>query len=424
MSAEAAVAAFVAAQQDKSLLRFITCGSVDDGKSTLIGRLLYDSQALFADQVAALEATGRHPGRSGGTLDFASVVDGLADEQAQGITIDVAYRFFATQQRKFIIADTPGHEHYTRNMVTGASTADAAVILVDAAQGVVEQTRRHSLIVRLLGIRTIVLAVNKMDLLGYRQEAFDRIAADYRALADAAGIPAFTAIPTAALHGDNVVSRSAAMPWYGGPTLLEHLEQVPVAAGAAAGPFRMAVQSATRGEGELLCAGTIVSGAVSPGDRLGVLPKHRPATVRRIVTMDGDLACAQAGQAVTLAVDEDSGAQRGDLICAPSGVPPVTDQLEATVVWLTEAPYVAGQAYGLKLGTRTVAARLDVSERIDVNTGRPVAGTQLNANDIGNCILTLDAQVAAVPYAQSRALGGFILIDQSTNATIAAGMIH
>ncbi|WP_166037456.1 GTP-binding protein [Sphingosinicella sp. YJ22] len=416
--ARAAVEAFLAANQATSLLRFITCGSVDDGKSTLIGRLLYDAKLLFEDQVEALEDGG---------LDFASLVDGLSAEREQGITIDVAYRYFATDKRKFIVADAPGHEQYTRNMATGASTADAAVILVDARKGVLNQTRRHSYIAALLGIREVVLVVNKMDLVFNDQAVFNLIAAEYRAVADKLGIGAVQAIPAAALHGDNVSRKSAAMPWYDGPTLIEQLERIPVrTADAAAEPFRMAVQWVNRaGQDFRGYAGTISSGCVRPGDTVRILPGEARCVVDRIVTADGDLDEAVAGQAVTLTFTEEVGCARGDVIAAASQPPSVADRLDAMLVWMAGEPLVPGRAYWLKIGTQLVSASVArVVDLVDMATLEPRHGEALHLNDIGRCELVLDRPVVALPYAESRDFGGFILIDRASNGTVAAGMVQ
>ena len=406
-----------AANDEKPLLRFITCGSVDDGKSTLIGRLLYDAKLLFADQAAALEAGG---------LDFASLVDGLSAEREQGITIDVAYRYFATEKRKFIVADTPGHEQYTRNMATGASTADAAVILVDARKGVLTQTRRHSFIAALLGIRDVVLVVNKMDLVFNDQAVFNLIAAEYRAVAAKLGIGTVQAIPTAALHGDNVSRRSEAMPWYDGPTLIEQLERMPLRAeDSAAQPFRMAVQWVNRWADFRGYAGTVSSGRVRPGDTVRILPGEARCVVDRIVTMDGDLAEAVAGQAVTLTFSEEAGCGRGDVIADASDPPRVADRIEAMLVWMAGEPLVPGRSYWLKIGAQTVSASVGrISELIDMATLEPVAGEALQLNDVGRCELVLDRAVVALPYSESRDFGGFILIDRASNGTVAAGMVQ
>jgi bifunctional enzyme CysN/CysC len=418
------IEAFLEANQKKSLLRFITCGSVDDGKSTLIGRLLYDSKLLFDDQLAALHSDS-WKGTDG--LDLASLVDGLAAEREQGITIDVAYRFFATARRKFIVADTPGHEQYTRNMVTGASTADLAVILIDARQGVLTQTRRHSFLCRLLGIRSLVLAVNKMDLVGYEQARFEEIIADYRTFADEAGIDGFTAIPLSGLTGDNVTSRSAAMPWHNGPTLLEHLETVEVAPrrGAEA-PFRMAVQWVNRPDQNFRgYAGRIASGRVQVGDEVTILPAGTRSTVARIVTFDGDLAEAGAGRSVILTLADHVDCSRGDLIASPEGAAESASRLDATLVWMAEEAMVPHRVYWLKIGSATVSASLSAPGGvIDVNSMAEGSAPTLRLNDIGRIAIDLDRPVPAVRYAENRRLGGFILIDKLTHATVAAGLVE
>ena len=424
--ARAEIERFIAASQDKSLLRFITCGSVDDGKSTLIGRLLYDSKLLFEDQLAALASDSKKSGTQGGELDLALLVDGLAAEREQGITIDVAYRFFTTETRKFIVADTPGHEQYTRNMVTGASTADLAVILIDARKGVLRQTRRHSTLVHLLGIRHMVLAVNKMDLVGNDQAVFDSIVADYRAFADELGIAGFTAIPLSGLTGDNVSTRTSAIAWYDGPSLLEHLERVPVAVREAeAAPFRMAVQWVNRPHQNFRgYAGTIASGRVSVGDAIAVQPAGRRSTVASIVTFDGNLDTAIAGQSVTLTFADEVDCSRGDIITAAEVALDTGSHIAATLVWMADEALVPRRSYWLKLGAQTVSASVrGVDQVIDVNTMERGSAATLMLNDIGQVAIDLDRAVAAVPYVGNRRLGGFILIDKLSHATVAAGMI-
>ncbi len=408
------------------LLRFLTCGSVDDGKSTLIGRLLYEAQLLCDDQLTALARDSRRVGTRGDELDFALLVDGLAAEREQGITIDVAYRFFSTAQRKFIVADTPGHEQYTRNMVTGASTADLAVILIDARKGVLTQTRRHSYLVRLLGIPRVVLAVNKMDLVGYARERFEAIVADYQAFGARIGIAAITPIPVCAIHGDNVTARGGNMPWYAGPTLMQHLESVDVDPGNAGGGFCLPVQWVNRPHAEFRgFAGQIVRGRVRPGDRVRVLPSGREARVARLVTADGDLELALAGQSVTLTLDSEIDVSRGDVIAAADSAPQVADQFEATLVWMHEEPMLQGRAYLMKSGTRTVSATISpLKHRINVNTLEHVAAERLELNDIGVCELELDRPIVFEPYRESRDLGGFILIDRLSNNTVGAGLIN
>ncbi|RME64165.1 MAG: sulfate adenylyltransferase subunit CysN [Alphaproteobacteria bacterium] len=419
--------AYLAQHQHKSLLRFITCGSVDDGKSTLIGRLLYDSKLIFEDQLAALEADSRRIGTQGQDIDFALLVDGLAAEREQGITIDVAYRFFATEKRKFIVADAPGHEQYTRNMVTGASSADLAVILIDARKGVLTQTRRHSYLVHLLGIRHIVLAVNKMDLIGYAQAQFDAIVADYRRFAGEIGIHDFLAVPISGLKGDNITGRSAATPWYQGPSLLEHLESVPLEETAqAAGPLRMAVQWVNRPNLDFRgFAGMIAAGTARPGDPVRVLPSGKTTRIARIVTMDGDWDEAVAGQSVTLTFRDEIDCSRGDVIVAADAPLEVADQFEATLVWMADEAMLPGRPYWLKIGTTTVAATVtEPKYEINVNNLDHLAAKTLGLNAIGVVNIALDRAVPFAPYADNHDLGGFILIDRHTNATVGAGMIH
>ena len=419
-------AAYLRAHDRKSLLRFITCGSVDDGKSTLIGRLLYESKLIYDDQLAALEQDSRRLGTRGAELDFALLVDGLSAEREQGITIDVAYRYFSTEKRKFIVADTPGHEQYTRNMVTGASTADLAVILVDARKGVLTQTRRHSYLVRLLGIPRVVLAVNKMDLVGHDQAVFEAIVADYRAFAGRIGIEQVTAIPISAVYGDNVTQHGANMPWYRGETLIEHLENVAVDTPLAGAAFRLPVQWVNRPNADFrgFC-GQIASGSVRPGDRIRVLPSGRESRIARIVTADGDLDTAVAGQSVTLTLGTEVDVGRGDVIAAADAAPQVADQFEATIVWLHDEPMLQGRSYLLKTAARTVSATVTpLKHKINVNTLEHAAAERLELNDIGVCEIELDQPIAFEPYAQNRALGGFILIDRLTNGTVGAGLIH
>jgi bifunctional enzyme CysN/CysC len=420
--------AYLHRHQHKSLLRFITCGSVDDGKSTLIGRLLYDSRMIFEDQLAALESDSRRHGTQGQEIDFALLVDGLAAEREQGITIDVAYRFFTTERRKFIVADTPGHEQYTRNMVTGASTADLAVILIDARKGVLTQTRRHSYLAHLLGIRHLVLAVNKMDLVGYDSGVFDRIVADYAAFAESIGITAFTAIPISGFKGDNITTApSANTPWYQGASLIHHLETVEVdGAAEQARPFRLPVQWVNRPDLDFRgFAGLIAAGVVRVGDAVRVLPSGRTSRVKRIVTLDGDLEAAVAGQSVTLVLADEIDCSRGDVIAAADAPPEVSDQFEATLVWMAEAELVPGRAYVLKLGTQTVSATIQAPKyQVNVNSMAHLAAKTLELNAIGVVQLSTDRRIVFEPYADSKTLGGFILIDRMTNATVAAGMLH
>jgi bifunctional enzyme CysN/CysC len=420
------IESYLKAHEAKSLLRFLTCGSVDDGKSTLIGRLLYDSKMIFEDQLAALEADSRRVGTQGGDIDFALLVDGLAAEREQGITIDVAYRFFSTDRRKFIVADTPGHEQYTRNMVTGASTADAAVILIDARKGVLTQTRRHSYLVSLLGIRHVVLAINKMDLVGWSRETFDEIVADYHLFADQIGIRHFTAIPMSALRGDNITEPTALAPWYEGPPLLRWLEEAPVEDDLGEKPFRMPVQWVNRPNLDFRgFSGFIAAGVVAPGDRVKVLPSGRETLVDRIVTKDGDLPRAVAGQSVTLTLRDEVDVSRGDVLAAAGEPAGVADQFEATLVWFDDEPMLPGRPYLMKLGARTVAAQVNEPKyKINVNTLEHLAATRLELNEIGVCNLHLDAPIAFDPYVETKDLGGFILIDRISNRTVGAGMLH
>ena len=419
--------AYLAQHQQKSLLRFITCGSVDDGKSTLIGRLLYDSKMIFEDQLAALEADSKRVGTQGQEIDFALLVDGLAAEREQGITIDVAYRFFTTEKRKFIVADTPGHEQYTRNMVTGASTADLAVILIDARKGVLTQTRRHSFLAHLIGIKHIVLAVNKMDLVGYDKTVFERILLSYRAFASEIGITNFTAIPISGFKGDNIIALSDNMPWFKGPALIEHLEGVEIAAAAdEAKPFRLPVQWVNRPNLDFRgFSGQIASGTVKPGDAVRILPSGKTTTVDRIVTLDGDLDEAVAGQSVTLTLSDEVDCSRGDVIAAADAPPEAADQFEATLVWMADEAMIAGRAYWLKLATQTVSATIQQPKyEINVNTLDHLAAKTLELNGIGVVELSTDKPIVFEAYADNRMLGGFILIDKLTNATVAAGMLH
>jgi bifunctional enzyme CysN/CysC len=418
---------YLAQHQRKTLLRFITCGSVDDGKSTLIGRLLYDSRMIFDDQLAQLEADSKRVGTQGQEIDFALLVDGLAAEREQGITIDVAYRFFATEKRKFIVADTPGHEQYTRNMVTGASTADLAVILIDARKGVLTQTRRHSYLAHLIGIRHIVLAVNKMDLVGYDQATYDAIVADYADFATSIGIEHFTPIPISGFKGDNVTALSGNTPWYVGPTLIEYLETVELDRETdRAKPFRMAVQWVNRPNLDFRgFAGLISEGTIAPGDAVRILPSGKTTRVERIVTLDGDLDIAVAGQSVTLTLADEVDCSRGDVIAAADSPPQAADQFEATIVWMADEELLPGRGYWLKLGTQTVSAQIHQPKyQVNVNTLEQIATKTLDLNAIGVANLVTDKPLVFEPYADSRDLGGIILIDKLTNATIAAGMLH
>ena len=423
--ADAQVAAYLHQHETKDLLRFITCGSVDDGKSTLIGRLLHDTRLLLDDQVSALEADSRRHGTQGEEIDFALLVDGLAAEREQGITIDVAYRFFDTERRKFIVADCPGHEQYTRNMATGASTADVAVVLVDARKGLLTQTRRHSYIVKLLGIDRVLLAVNKMDLVGFDQAVFDRIAEEYRTLAAQLGITHVDCIPLSALRGDNMVERSRNTSWYGGPALLELLETVPLARAADGAALRMPVQWVCRPNQDFRgFAGTIAAGTARPGDDIVVLPSGRRSQVAAIVTADGELPEASAGQAVTLTLRDEIDVSRGDVIASAANPPEVADQFAAHLLWMGDARLLPGRPYLLQIGSRIVGASItEIKHKVDVNTQDQLAAKHLDLNEVGYCNLHLDQPVPFAAYAEIRALGGFILIDRQSNATVAAGTL-
>jgi bifunctional enzyme CysN/CysC len=421
------IEAYLEVHQHKTLLRFITCGSVDDGKSTLIGRLLYDSKMIFEDQLATLEADSKKMGTQGQNIDFALLVDGLAAEREQGITIDVAYRFFATEKRKFIVADTPGHEQYTRNMVTGASTADLAVILIDARKGVLVQTKRHSYLAHLIGIRNIVLAVNKMDLVGYDQNVFNKIVADYTEFARSIGINEFVAMPISGFKGDNITSASPNMPWYKGPALLPHLETVELdTATMQERPFRMAVQWVNRPNLDFRgFSGLISSGVVKPGDAIRVLPSGKTSKITRIVTLDGDLDEAVAGQSVTVCFADEIDCSRGDVICTAQSPVQAADQFETTIVWMDEHEMLPGRPYWLKIGAQTVSATVQQPKyQVSVNTMEHLATTTLELNAIGVANIHTDRQIPFEPYADNRNLGGFILIDKMSNSTVAAGIIH
>ena len=410
---------------EKELLRFLTCGSVDDGKSTLIGRLLYDTKLIFDDHLAALKRDSARHGTAGEHIDFALLVDGLEAEREQGITIDVAYRFFTTDKRRFIVADTPGHEQYTRNMATGASNAELAVVLVDARQGVLTQTRRHSFIAALLGIRHVVLAVNKIDLVAFSQARFDEIRDEYARAVAGLGFRSLTAIPISARFGDNVIARSANTPWYAGPSLLEHLETVDVEGEASVHPFRMAVQWVNRPNLDFRgYAGTVAAGTVRPGDRVTVAASGRSSTVARIVTMDGDLDRAGAGSAVTLTLAEQIDISRGDVLAAPGAPVPVADKFEAHLVWLSEHALFPGRNYVFKVGTRSTSGSITrIRHRIDVNTYEQVAADRLGINDVAVVGVSLSAPMAMERFADNRELGGFIVIDRLTNATVGVGMV-
>jgi bifunctional enzyme CysN/CysC len=425
MNAPTELKDFLAAQEKKSLLRFLTCGSVDDGKSTLIGRLLYDTKLLFEDTLASLERDSKKFGTTGGDIDFALLVDGLEAEREQGITIDVAYRFFATDKRKFIVADTPGHEQYTRNMATGASNSDLAIILIDARKGVLTQTRRHAYIASLLGIRHVVLAVNKIDLMGFSQEVFDDIVREFSNFAERLGFASIVPIPISARFGDNVISKSANTPWYSGPALLAHLETVDVESPLAGTPFRFPVQWVNRPNLDFRgFSGTIAGGRIKPGDTVAVAKSGRTSTVKRIVTMDGDLPEAAAGAAVTLVLADEVDVSRGDVLCAPEARPDVSEQFAAHLLWMAEEELLPGRQYLLKLGTATVPVQITaLKHKIDVNTLDQHAAKTLQLNEVGYGNFSTSQPVAFDPYRQSRDMGGFILIDRSTNATVGAGMI-
>ena len=411
--------------QTKDLLRFITCGSVDDGKSTLIGRLLYDTGSAPDDEIARLKRDSAKGSADGG-LDFSLLVDGLAAEREQGITIDVAYRYFATEKRKFIVADTPGHEQYTRNMITGASTAETAVILIDARKGVLVQTRRHSVLVSLVGIRKVVLAVNKMDLVGFDQSVFDAIVADYRAFAEGLGFDAITPIPISGRDGDNIAAASLRTPWYAGPTLLQYLETVPLAERQLHAPFRLPVQGVIRPNLDFRgFTGQIASGSVRVGDTVRVCPSGRTSTVARIVTYDGDLDHAIAGQSVNITLTDEVDVSRGDVLAAADSPPESAERFTATLVWMDDQPLVVGKGYWIKLGARTVAVQVTgIDHRVDVNTLETTPASSLSLNEIGEVKLRLDQIVPYDPYDVNIDTGGFILIDRVTNATIAAGMLR
>ena len=429
MVADPVVEDTATAPTDKTLLRFLTCGSVDDGKSTLIGRLLYDSQAILADQMATLERESKRFGTTGEEIDLALLLDGLEDERQQGITIDVAYRFFATKRRSFIVADSPGHEQYTRNMATGASTADLALLLVDARKGVIAQTRRHSLICSLLGIRHVVLAINKLDLVDFDPAVFETIVEDYRRFAADLGFASLQAIPISARFGDNVAARSARMAWYAGPSLLDHLETVDVAApvdtGAEGTGFRFPVQWVSRPHGDFRgVAGTLAAGSIQPGDPIVVTGSGVTTHIKEIVTFDGVVARATTGDAVTLTFADEIDVTRGDLLTNPKSRAEFADQFAAHLIWMKDEPLVPGRSYWLKIGTRTVPATVTaLKHRIDVDNGAHVAARTLTLNEIGFCNLSTTQPIAFDPYTANRDTGGFILIDRFTNETAGAGMI-
>ncbi len=417
---------YLETHENKSLLRFITCGSVDDGKSTLIGRLLYDSKMIFEDQLASLESDSKKVGTQGGEIDFALLVDGLAAEREQGITIDVAYRFFTSEKRKFIVADTPGHEQYTRNMATGASTADVAILLIDARRGILTQTRRHAFITYSLGIRRIVLAVNKMDLVSYDQGVFNDIVADFEDFAaELGGDLEIEAIPMSALKGDNITARSDATPWYDGPSLMEYLDEVPVDDQRASAPFRMPVQWVNRPNLDFRgFSGQIVSGTVRPGDRIKVLPSARDSRIARIVTLDGDLDEARAGQSVTLTLTDEVDCSRGDVIATAEQPAEVSDQFQVHILWMADQPLLPGRKYLIKIGTKQVPATINAPKYgIDINTLTDRPSRTLELNEFGVCTISLDEPIAFDPYRTIREMGGFVIIDRLSNNTIGMGLI-
>ncbi len=425
MNIETDIAAYLKQHESKSLLRFITCGSVDDGKSTLIGRLLHDTKLLFDDQLAALTKDSQRHGTQGDQFDYALLLDGLEAEREQGITIDVAYRYFNTERRKFIVADCPGHEQYTRNMATGASTADAAIVLVDARKGLLTQTRRHSYIVNLLGIQHVVLAVNKMDLVGYDQAVFDDIVSQYRELAEQLKIASVTAIPLSALKGDNVILNSAAMPWYSGPSLLEHLETVQVQALDDSKGFRLPVQWVCRPNQNFRgFAGNIAAGEIKVGDDIVVTPSGVRSKVASIIRGDQEVTHARRGQAVIISLKDEIDISRGDVISVANDPPPISDQVAAHVLWLSDTPLLPGRGYWLKLATRTVSAQVsEIKHKIDINTQDFLAAKRLELNEVAYCNLSFDHAITFESYQDNPTLGSFILIDRQTNATVACGTI-
>jgi bifunctional enzyme CysN/CysC len=426
-ASETEAAAGIRLRLSKSLLRFNTCGSVDDGKSTLIGRLLYDSKSLFDDQLATLEADSKKVGTRPGEIDYALLLDGLSAEREQGITIDVAYRFFSTAKRNFIVADTPGHEQYTRNMVTGASTADLSVILIDARKGILTQTRRHSVLVQLLGIRHVLLVVNKMDLVDYAKDVFTKIETEYRAFANEIGLPTVTCIPISAVKGDNVIERSAVMSWYEGPTLMHLLDHVEIDESRVRDlPLRLPVQWVNRPNADFRgFAGTLVGGKIRKGESIRVQPAGQVSKVSRIVTFDGDLEEAVAGQSITVTLEDEIDISRGDLIVTANEPAEVADQFEATIVWMNESPLLPGRSYLMKIGTRSVTATISpLKYKINMNTMQHLAAATLELNEIGVCNLQIDRAIPFDPYTVNRDTGGFILIDRITNDTVGAGMLH
>ena len=423
--AAAGIRTYLAEQEQKSMLRFLTCGSVDDGKSTLIGRLLYDSKLIFDDQLSTLHNDSRKHGTVGDALDFALLVDGLEAEREQGITIDVAYRFFATPKRKFIVADTPGHEQYTRNMATGASTADLAIVLVDARKGILQQTRRHSFIASLLGIRHILLAVNKIDLVGYDETVFDSIVSNYRAFASELDFATLVAIPLSARDGDNITSASAKTPWYDGPTMMEHLETVDIDEDGARKPFRFPVQYVNRPNLDFRgFAGTIASGTIAVGDPVVVAKSGRTSRIRRIVSTDGDLTSAREGQAITVVLEDEVEVSRGNMLVAPGALPEVADQFTATIVWFAEQPLLPGRPYILRTETdQTGATVTELKHRVNIGSFVHEAAKDLQMNEVGVCNISLQTPVAFDNFSENRQTGSFVLIDRLTNATVGAGMI-
>ncbi|MGH8107482.1 MAG: sulfate adenylyltransferase subunit CysN [Arenimonas sp.] len=425
MNIKAEIAAYLKQHESKSLLRFITCGSVDDGKSTLIGRLLHDTKLLFDDQLAALSKDSQRHGTQGDQFDYALLLDGLEAEREQGITIDVAYRYFNTERRKFIVADCPGHEQYTRNMATGASTADVAIVLVDARKGLLTQTRRHSYIVNLLGIKHVVLAVNKMDLVDYDHDVFSDILVQYLALAQQLNIASVTAIPLSALKGDNVIVNSDAMPWYNGPSLLEHLETVEVQAAETQKGFRLPVQWVCRPNQNFRgFAGNIAAGEIKVGDDIVVTPSGVRSKVASIIRGDQEVNEAFRGQSVIISLKDEIDISRGDVISAANDAPPISDQVAAHILWLSDAPLMPGRGYWLKLATRTVSAQIsEIKHKIDVNTQEHLAAKRLELNEVAYCNLSFDHAITFESYQDNPALGSFILIDRQTNATVACGTI-
>ncbi|MDX1811850.1 MAG: sulfate adenylyltransferase subunit CysN, partial [Gammaproteobacteria bacterium] len=412
-------------QENKSFLRFITCGSVDDGKSTLIGRLLYDSKLIFEDQLQSLENESKKIGTQGGDIDFALLVDGLAAEREQGITIDVAYRFFSTDKRKFIVADTPGHEQYTRNMATGASSADLAVILIDARKGILTQTRRHSYIVSLLGIKHIVVAINKMDLMDYSQNTFNEIEKAYRELANKLDFESITCIPLSALKGDNITEASDSMPWYQGPTLIQHLETIDISSSREQQPFRLPVQWVNRPNLDFRgFSGTIASGSIKPGSEIVSLPSAKTSKVKSITTFDGDVNEAIADQAITLTLEDEIDISRGDVIAELKHRPESTDHFQAHVIWMHDKPMLPGRPYLIKTTNKTANGEVtELKYKVNVNTFEHEPGKVLELNEVGVCNLSLDSEIVFDAYKNNPALGSFIVIDKLSNATLAAGMI-